>query len=177
VIGHFDTTCEFVVGEVIGLCPEMTIEPLPNDHPIPLEQDFVVGSIGFVGKAMRGSLTLAATPDVWEKFAPKELELAADRPIALTMLCDMVGELGNLLLGRFRNRLLRCGVEIASATPTAVYGRLGQVQCLRSKQSAWLAFRAPAGELYVRLDASFDDSFSLPGPVRVEPNVDALTLF
>jgi hypothetical protein len=95
----------------------------------------------------------------------------------MAMLCDMVGELCNVILGRFRNCLLRRGVAVACATPTTVLGQVGEIRCAPAQHSAWRAFRSTAGDVYLRLDLSFEPSFKLPGPEVIEPTIEDLMLF
>jgi hypothetical protein len=172
VNAHFEATCDLLVVEVPSLATALHFELVPTAHSVP-SGELVVGSIGFAGRDMRGAVTLAAAAPFWEGVAPEEL----GTPIGSAMLCDLVGETCNLVVGRFRNSLLRHGVEVACATPTSTFGRLHDLKCPCVQHSTWRTFRSSAGDLYLRLDVSFDESFSLPTTTVVEPSVQELVLF
>src|SRR5688572_6854839 len=70
--------------------------------------DVIVASIGFGGRDLRGALTLSAPGNVWEAMAP---DVLGTRPIDRALLADFAGEMANMIIGRFRNSLLRCNVR------------------------------------------------------------------
>ncbi len=119
----------------------------------------VLGSIGFGGADMRGSIVLVGERPVWRTLAPPEV---GDLPEAL--LCDLVGELCNLLVGSFRNRLLRLGIELACGTPTAAYGHLSLPRLPASAALQVASHRVDlrGGDVYLRTDILFGDHFVFP---------------
>jgi CheY-specific phosphatase CheX len=172
VSGHFDTACALLVAEVHALADVLSLELLPAVETVP-GGELVIGSIGFCGDDLRGAVTLAAGPPVWLAIAPSDL----GQPVPAVLLSDMVGELCNLALGRFRNVLLRKGVKIACATPTTAHGRLHDMKCICVQHSTWRTFRSSAGDLYLRFDASFESGFAFRSEAAVEPVVQDLVLF
>ncbi len=132
------------------------------------ERSLVVVSIGFGGRDLRGAITLAARGDVFESLAPA----AIDRPLDTALLVDFAGELCNLVMGRFRNALLRRNIEVACGTPTAVRGTMTELVCLLAQRSEWRSLATATGEIRVRLDASFREGFVLTSDVMgLEPVV------
>lgn len=71
------------------------------------------GIIGFTGNDARGTLVLA----------PSQRLLKSSQPTADGHDRDWVGELANQLLGRVKNQLLSCGVEIHMTTPVVIKGQ------------------------------------------------------
>lgn len=105
---------------------------------------------------MRGSVALLAPVPVWERIVPKELGPA---PVGDALLADFVGELCNLLSGRFRARLLRCGVDALFSTPTAVCGSHIEMPRVLAASSAWYELSTTAGLVHARYDVTFEETF------------------
>ena len=70
------------------------------------------GIVGFTGANLRGTLVLAATSELLTQF---HKAASTDR--------DWTGELANQLLGRIKNQLLGCGIEIYVTTPVVIRGQ------------------------------------------------------
>jgi hypothetical protein len=121
----------------------------------------VLGTIGFGGDELRGSVVLVAQPSVWRGIGPAGF--AADT-LSSAQLCDMVGELCNMLVGRFKKRLLRCGIEIACGMPTATYGHLAvpRLPTAAALHVATFRVETPVGPIFVRTDVLFRDDFVFP---------------
>ena len=79
-----------------------------------------------------------------------------------------------MLIGRMKNQLVSRGIAPLLSTPTTIFGDDLQLPVPTSGMSAWQRFSSPAGDIYVRLDATFEVDFTLktgePGaaPVPVE---------
>lgn len=133
----------------------------------------VFGTIGFGGPAMRGALSLLADTSVWEAGCPTELKARAnvDR-----VLGDLVGEICNVVGGRFRSRLLRIGVEIACALPLTVVGWDLTMPCALAASTTWYELRTPSGLLHLRYDMTVEESFVLDGSATVE-SIDTNLVF
>jgi CheY-specific phosphatase CheX len=133
----------------------------------------IVASIGFGGRDIRGAVTVIASPELWSAFAKPMLEGAEVSP---ALLLDVAGEACNLLAGRFRNELLRYGVELACGTPTMVAGDVSELHGTSAEHSAWRAFAGEWGGVQVRFDASFREGFQLIDSAReaIEPATDCL---
>jgi hypothetical protein len=116
----------------------------------------VLGTIGFGGPHMRGSIALLAPIQVWERSVPAEL---GPPPVSEMLLADFVGELCNLLSGRFRHRLLRFGVEALFSTPTAIGGTNIEMPRVLAASSAWYELSTSVGLVHARYDVTFEETF------------------
>jgi CheY-specific phosphatase CheX len=136
--------------------------------------DVIVGAIGFGGADMRGEIALSATVATWQSLAPRTMGID---PQGEDMLCDMVGELANMLAGRLRNAFLRRGVEILVATPNTKRCEGDSVPT--ESTAAWHDFATPAGEFRLYVDLSFAEGFDFTGreAAVVDPNEHELVLF
>lgn len=146
----------------------------------PPTEDGLAASIGFGGADMNGALTIFGVPASLRVFASVVFDLEAEDD---ALLADMVGELANMLLGRYRNALLREGVEVLSATPVTTRGKDLRVGHGRRKaQRSWYAFRDESGHaLWITLDVAFREGFVFGGPdqdaASLAPQEDELVLF
>jgi CheY-specific phosphatase CheX len=68
------------------------------------------GILGFTGDQVCGSVVLSATPDA----------ISSSNPIGDGATRGWVSELTNQLVGRFKNALLRCGVELVMSIPVVL---------------------------------------------------------
>lgn len=166
-VSHFASTTRLLVAEVKDLASAFELDLLPATRQVPSSK-LVIGSIGFAGKDLRGAITLAGPAPTWGHFAC---------PLTRDMLADVVGELANMVAGRFRNALLRKGVEVQTAIPTAVEGTLYELQCPCVQHSTWRSFRSPGGDLHVRFDVTFEESFRFAEDDAVEPLTAQLLFF
>lgn len=107
------------------------------------------GVIGFGGQQLRGALVLAATKE----------PLDQTNPLGHTSQRDWVCELANQLMGRIKNRLLACGVEVLLATPASSSGE--SVCHTSSGLRAPQVFAAAGGYICVWLECEFSDGFEL----------------
>ncbi len=77
------------------------------------------------------------------------------------MLRDVLGEFSNMLIGRVKNQLVTRNVAPLVATPTTIFGDDLTLPAPTSGMSAWHKFASPVGDLFVRLDATFEKEFAL----------------
>jgi hypothetical protein len=60
-----------------------------------------------------------------------------------------------MLIGRMKSRLVTRGVAPLLSTPTTIFGDDLQLPVSKSGMSAWQHFSSSAGDIHVRLDATF----------------------
>lgn len=128
---------------------ELEIRAGEPEESLAAEPFLLCGILGFTSKHMRGALVLATTREPLERTNP------APNPSHRDWICELV----NQLLGRVKNQLLTCGVEIFASTPIALRGEhLSPV--LQQRLVAEL-FTAEGGVVCVWMDCEFDDGFEL----------------
>jgi|GEM_PF-4964741 len=134
----------------------------------------LLGAIGFGCPGMRGAVAMLGDLPLWRALAMPTL--GDDVPDG--MLADFVGELCNLLIGRFRNRLLRIGIDVVCSTPTAAKGANLELAQLTDSTSVWHALVTPGGVVHLRFDASFAPEFCFDAHMdkAVEPS-DSMVMF
>ena len=114
----------------------------------PAERLALCGVMGFGGRQMRGALVLAATREPLEMTNPGGF--GSQR--------DWICELANQLMGRVKNRLLACGVEILLATPAGMSGdNLNPAGKVRTPQ----VFAVGSGYVCVWIDLEVSEGFEL----------------
>lgn len=120
------------------------------------------GSMGFVGRHVRGTCLLATTEGPLMKSCPTQGKLR-----------DWVGELTNQFVGRLKTKLLGCGVEVFVTTPIVLSGV--RIQPLPRGRLEPFVFSSADGELLVWVEVDIDDAFVLgslhPGRSNVEGEV------
>jgi len=139
----------------------------------PGAEDGVAATIGFGGADMHGALTLFADRGAWKYISATCFDL---EPESDSILTDMVGEISNMLLGRYRNLLLREGVEVLSAIPVTAHGPALRVRHGRREAlQRWHSFTCAGGSFWVRLEVAFREGFALrsstaTGATPIEPH-------
>lgn len=145
-------------------------DPVPKDGA-PNSGVVVVAVIGFAGEHMRGSLVLRASlesVDAWR--GPFDAEKGTD-------VCDMLGELANMVLGRLKGKLLGEGLPILMSTPTTARGP-AVILAPAGGPEEQLAFAGEGWRLSVRVDAAFDEAFGLEeSPSAVAAEAGDIMLF
>lgn len=145
--------------------------------PPPIDEgEAILASIGFGGADMKGALAVVAVEPTVRTLVAAIFDTTPDSD---ALLCDMVGELSNLLLGRYRSTLLRIGIEILPATPVTVRASGMDVQHAYGKDASWHAFSTEVGAFWLCLDVSFREGFDVASPTHqpIEPNEQDLVLF
>ena len=123
-----------------------------------IEGPAVMAVIGYAALTVRGSLLLLTSRAVVATLQPAELR---DEPPTEALLRDVLGEFCNMLIGRMKNRLVSRGIAPLLSTPITIFGDDLKLPVPTSGVSAWLRFSSPAGDIHVRLDASFEADFAL----------------
>jgi hypothetical protein len=127
------------------------------------------GVISFLGKAVRGSLTLGSSNELLAATNP--VGKAADRR-------EWLAELTNQLMGRIKNQLLAYAVEVTFGTPMTLRGE--HFAELSKRKEAPLAFRAGPASMQVWLDVHFGRTFEMlerPDPKLGGPGQGGIVLF
>ena len=149
-------------------------------HPEPRPQippsGAIVATIGFGGLDMNGALAVLALEPTVRTLVASVFDA---EPNSDSLLCDMLGELSNLLLGRYRAALLRRGIDILPATPITLRAVDVDIRGEQGKSASWHAFTTPAGRFWLCLDVSFRAGFDISAPSHepVETNELALVIF
>jgi hypothetical protein len=161
-----DATQELFALQGLALSPS-------NARAVPPAGRQILGTIGFAGPDMKGTLAILAGQTFWASVAPPE------QPQDEYVYVDMVGEYSNMLLGRLRNAMLALGAEVATGIPTAVCGTDLAVQRSATAKPEWHVFRSDSGPFYLRVQVAFRRGFELSESSEwsVRPNEADLVLF
>jgi CheY-specific phosphatase CheX len=143
-------------------------------HGMPVEHSFggtadtrgqsVMAVIGFAAESVRGAVLLLTSRAVVDVLQPEEVR-ATGLPDDV-VLCDVLGEFANMLLGRIKNQLAKRSLAPFMATPTTFVGEDLALPAPKSGLSAWHRFACAPGDIFVRLDATFDSEFALAPEVE-----------
>ena len=120
----------------------------------------VMSVLGYGAESVRGSVVLLTSRHVVDVLRPAELQ-ASGLATEDVLLRDVLGEFANMLLGRVKNKLSTRSFAPMLATPTTVLGDDLALPAPRSGLSAWHRFAAAEGDIFVRLDATFEPHFAL----------------
>lgn len=115
-------------------------------------------SIGFASPSLRGSITMTADRAFVIQSRPPELRGIKPSEIEVS---DWMGELGNQLLGRLKNRLIAYGVVIDLGTPAVLYGVEIQRHMGRRPVACERFVLGADGKLVVHLDADVAEDFQI----------------
>lgn len=120
---------------------------------LPPDERAGVAAIGYVGEKVRGVLLLSASEFAIERWM--ECMGVTDCDIG-----DALGEFANMLLGRLKARLLKEGLPISLAIPTATIG-VGLRFSVPPPHSMSFVFQGPGWTVRTRLHATFEAGFAL----------------
>lgn len=127
----------------------------PCPRPRPSHEDTVLASIGFGGDYFRGNVIIASSLAAAKPLCPPIQGALDDATV-----CDMFGEVGNMLLGRMKNEILRLGVTLHIGLPATALVPPGRMAPPR-EDASWHAFHLPGGPCFIRLAATFEKAFEL----------------
>ncbi len=120
------------------------------------EAECIVATIGFaVADGSKGSLVMVASP-----AAIAALHTPDGDEHSEMILCDILGEFSNMLLGRLKNILLPRGVTLMLGTPTTAYALKLRLSSPFSP-CRWLAFVVNDHVIRARLDVALAKDFPL----------------
>ena len=129
-----------------------------------------IAVIGFGGESLRGSLVLDVPPSILTRTHPSQSETDGD-------LEDWIGELSNLVLGRFKSKLLPFDVVIQLSTPIVVRGKGTSIE-LSTGHSVVHTFSAEGATFDVLLAADAEGELVLDGePTREIESVEDMVFF
>ena len=136
---------------------------LPVEHSlgasaVNVQGPAVMAVIGYAAPTVRGALLLLTSRAVVAELQPAEIRTG---PPTETMLRSILGEFCNMLIGRIKNQLVAHELLPLVSTPTTIFGDDLQLPVPTSGMSAWHRFASPAGDIFVRLDATFEAEFAL----------------
>jgi hypothetical protein len=113
------------------------------------DERLLSGSVGFVGRSLRGTCLLAAP----------EQPLAASCPEQGGALRDWVGELTNQFVGRLKTKLLSRGVEVFVTTPIVLSGV--RIEPLPRSRAVPTVFTSSTGPVLAWVEVETEESFVL----------------
>ncbi len=154
---NFDSMAEDLTASAVELFAEYELVVQRSGTGCPQSSSSATSSlaqIGYAGDRVKGALAMLAKHAAIRAWI-EALGLPCD-----TDPGDVIGEFSNMLLGRLKAKLLLRGFPILLATPTTATGnglRLSQPPA----QSIWLTFAGQGWLVGVRLDASFERTFTL----------------
>jgi hypothetical protein len=126
------------------------------------EERLLSGSMGFVGRNVRGTCLLAASEKTLMDSCPTQGKLR-----------DWIGELTNQLVGRLKTKLLGCGVEVFVTTPIVLSGV--RIRPLPRGRLEPTVYSSADGEVLVWVEVEADEGFALgslhPGRESTEGEV------
>ena len=104
-----ETLREILASKALELFTDYSVSATKIDsHPD--GERLLCGILGFTGDHMCGSVVISAT----------EAAIADSNPIHDGATRAWIAELTNQIVGRFKNALLRCGVEVAMSIPVVL---------------------------------------------------------
>lgn len=153
-----EAVAELFAGYDLPVCPST------NEVASTTIEREVAASIGFTATKMRGVLMLKASEASITRWLDAMGMAGGDLP-------DTLSEFSNMLLGRIKGRLLREGLPITLATPTATAGS-GLRFSVPPGESVCRAFEGNDWSITVRMDATFEADFAID-PTAVEDAAEA----
>ncbi len=152
-----------IVDALAGAAREMWggAEPRRCDG-LAIAGESVVAMIGYAGDTLKGSLLLQASRRVTLGLQPSDVGMSTPSD---ALLRDLLGELANQLLGRFKNKLAARGVLVVVATPVTAIGIDLRTHDLGPSSSVSLAVDLAGGVVHVRFDAVVSPALEMTAPL------------
>lgn len=122
----------------------------------PAEASGLCGVLGFTGDTLAGSVVITATDPA----------LAASNPLGDGPTRDWIAELTNQIGGRFKNTLLRRGVEIGISAPVVL--RAVRLVPVPSRTLVPVSMEVGGGLLHLWLDLEYAAAFTIGEAVTPE---------
>jgi CheY-specific phosphatase CheX len=120
----------------------------------PEDERLLCGVLGFTGDRMCGSVVISAT----------EAAIADSNPIHDGATRAWIAELTNQIVGRFKNALLRCGVEIAMSIPVVLTASRMMPLPQTERDPIRLSVGSGSLAIWLEFEADADTVLSDPGP-------------
>jgi chemotaxis phosphatase CheX-like protein len=144
----------------------VAVEHSMGGADVSIQGPSVMAVIGYAAPSVRGALLLLTSRAVTATLQPIEIRSG---PPDEASLRDVLGEFSNMLIGRVKNRLVTRDVAPLLSTPTTIFGDRLELPVPTSGMSAWHRFASPVGDIFARLDATFDAEFSLGQVEKTAP--------
>ena len=122
----------------------------------PEEATGLCGVLGFTGSTMSGSVVITATDDA----------LAASNPLRDGPTRDWIAELTNQIVGRFKNALLRRGVDVGMSVPVVL--RAVRLVPVPSRTLRPVSIEVGGGLFRLWLDLEYAATFVIDDAVTLE---------
>jgi CheY-specific phosphatase CheX len=151
-----DKLREILAGKAHELFADYGVACATTSSPSPPTR-LLCGILGFTGDHLCGSVVVAASPEA----------IAGSNPIGDGATRGWVAELTNQIVGRFKNALLRCGVEVAMSIPVVLTA--SQLTPLPQTQADPVCMVVGDGVLTLWLEVEADPELTL-----TEPSPDAM---
>jgi CheY-specific phosphatase CheX len=148
-----ETLREILGSKALDLFTDYSV-PATRVDSHPRGERLLCGILGFTGDHMCGSVVISAT----------EAAIADSNPIHDGPTRAWTAELTNQVVGRFKNALLRCGVEIAMSIPVVLTA--AELTPLPQTERDPIRLSVGSGSLAIWLEFQADPDLALsdPGP-------------
>jgi CheY-specific phosphatase CheX len=134
--------------------------------------EFVLAAaVGFAGPSLNGTLAVAVPNPLLEALHPLQNEQGV-----LIAHGDWIGELGNQLLGRVKNKLVAYGVQMRLGTPAVVEGRDLRLHASGSELIEQ-RFRCKGNIVCIWLNAVVGEDLALVPTANVTADEGSILLF
>jgi CheY-specific phosphatase CheX len=151
----YETLREMLAGKAAELFADYGVSCQPAEPPSDAGRQ-LCGVLGFTGDRLCGSVVISATHEA----------IASSNPIGDGATRGWVAELTNQLVGRFKNALLRHGVDVAMSVPVV----LTATQLMPLPQTQISATRLAIGPGFMTIWLEIEAE---PGLELAEPNADS----
>ncbi|MEO8427696.1 MAG: chemotaxis protein CheX [Verrucomicrobiota bacterium] len=138
------------VGEVFKTMLTLEVQPAPTHDLHASDETLVAGSVGFIGDAT-GVVYIQVTASFARTLAGRMLGLAEAELDGDAMVCDVIGELSNMIVGSVKSRLCDSGAACVLTIPSVVRGKNFKVEPASGSQHRLLGFRCGADHILVEL--------------------------
>lgn len=168
MITYRDDTIDEIIAQAVGALLEHTGHPVSayhkRDGSSVAGEDAALTVVGYVGEQVQGTLTLVCNEQMIRETLPFPLrELIPGEED----LHDWLGELGNQLLGRIKNKLGVFGVEFRITPPSTIYAENLTLPPAARDSLDWFEFETDCGTLLVRLLVQAPAGWELPLPIII----------
>ena len=124
------------------------------------EVEQAVAILGFTGMQMSGSVAICAGVDLIHALHPRH---ETGEELLEEHLLDWLRELVNLVTGKFKRELIRCGIRLSMTPPTVLTGSVWRIASLAQEGSTrWFRFETSVSPFYLALGCEIDEKLQLP---------------
>lgn len=128
----------------------LEVAPLPTDQLKLAEQPVVAGSVGFIGEA-NGVVHIHVTSDFARSLASKMLGMPENEIEGYEMVNDVIGELGNMIVGAVKSQLCDMGQTCVLTIPSVIRGENINVSPTSSTEQSLLGFQCGPNHILIEL--------------------------